>query len=166
MVRSLVARYPRATVRTPHRTNHSRDIGMITMAIQQAPYDETVTDIEETLGIVPGYLAALPEQELVNEWPTLKRFFFGETEIDPKYREFIGLAMAAVMGCEYCRHFHKGAAELHGATKEELSELFFLASYTPRYSAMIQAQDYDIDVFQEETAQIAEHLETQMAMDD
>lgn len=136
------------------------------MATQQQPHDETVTDIEETLGIVPGYLDALPEQELVNEWPNMKRFLFGETEIDPKTREFIGLAMAAAIGCEYCRHFHKGAAQLHGATEEELSELFFLASYTPRYSAMLHAQDYDIDVFYEETEQIAEYLQEQIAAGD
>lgn len=129
---------------------------------QQQPYDETLTDIEETLGIVPGYMDALPEQELVNEWPNLKRFLFGETEIDPKTREFVGLAMAAAIGCEYCRHFHRGAAQLHGATEEELSELSFLASYTPRYSAMIQAQDYDVDVFKEEVEEIAAHLQTGM----
>ena len=133
---------------------------------QQQPYDGTVTEIEETFGLVPGYLEALPEQELVNEWPNLKRFLFGETEIDPKMREFIGLAVAAAIGCEYCRHFHKGTAQLHGATEEELSEISFLASYTPRYSAMIQAQDYDIDVFKDEVKQIASHLQEQQAAGD
>lgn len=131
------------------------------MEPQLETYEETVNDIEDTLGIFPGYMAALPEQELVNEWPNLKRFLFGETRIDPKTREFVGLTMAAAIGCEYCRHFHKGAAQLHGATEEELSELYFLASYTPRYSALIQAQDYDIDHFKEEVEQIAAHLQGQ-----
>lgn len=136
------------------------------MAESPGTYEETVADIEESLGILPGYLEALPEQELMNEWPNMKRFFFGETEIDPKTREFVGLAMAAAIGCEYCRHFHKGAAQLHGATEGELSELYFLASYTPRYSALIQAQDYDVDTFREETAEIAEHLQAQLTADD
>jgi AhpD family alkylhydroperoxidase len=129
-------------------------------------YEETVTDIEESLGIVPGFLEALPEQDLINEWPNQKRFFFGETEIDPKTRELIGLAVAAAIGCEYCRHFHKGAAQLHGATEAELSELSFLASYTTRYSAIIQAQDYDLDTFYQETEEIGEHLQAQMAAGD
>lgn len=133
------------------------------MATSERRYEETVRDIEETFGLVPGYLEALPEQELVNEWPNLKRFLFGENEIPPKVREFVGLAVAAAIGCEYCRHFHKGAAQLHGATEAELSELFFLASYTPRYSSIIHAQDYDIDVFKRETEQIAEHLQRQAA---
>lgn len=136
------------------------------MAIEQHEYDEVYDDIETTLGIVPGYLEAIPEESLVNEWPNLKQFLFGEGTIDPKTREMIGLAMAATLGCEYCRHFHKGAAELHGATEEELSELFFLASYTPRYSAMLQAQDYDMNQFQSETEQIAAHLQEQMGAGD
>lgn len=129
-------------------------------------YGETTTDIEEHLGLLPGYMAALPEDALVNEWPNLKRFLFGEGAIEPKERELIGLAVAAAIGCEYCRHFHKGAAQLHGASEAELAELAFLASYTPRYSALIQAQDYDVDVFKEEVAETAAHLQKQMAAAD
>lgn len=136
------------------------------MSAQLDTYEETIADIEETIGLVPGYLESLPEEAVVDEWPNMKRFLFGETVIDPKTRELIGLAMAAVLGCEYCRHFHKGAAELHGASEEELSELFFLASYTPRYSALIQAQDYDLDTFYEESAEIGEYLQAQMAAGD
>ncbi|MCU4924613.1 carboxymuconolactone decarboxylase family protein [Halobacteria archaeon AArc-dxtr1] len=136
------------------------------MAIHHDSYGETVTDIEETFGMVPGYMEALPEEALVNEWPNLKRFLFGESAIDPKTRELVGLAVAAAIGCEFCRHFHKGAAQLHGATEEELSELSFLASYTPRYSALIQAQDYDIDVFKDEVEQIAAHIQKGAAAGD
>ncbi|WP_255488163.1 carboxymuconolactone decarboxylase family protein [Natronolimnobius sp. AArcel1] len=96
----------------------------------------------------------------------MKRFLFGDSAIDPKTRELVGLAVAAAIGCEYCRHFHKGAAQLHGATEAELAELSFLASYTPRYSALIQAQDYDLEVFKDETEQIATHLQSQSAAGD
>jgi AhpD family alkylhydroperoxidase len=129
-------------------------------------YEETVTDVEEHLGLLPGYLKALPKQALVNEWPNLKRFVFGESAIDPGTRELVGLAVAGAIGCEYCRHFHKGAARLHGVSEEELAELSFLASYTPRYSALIQAQDYDVDVFKEETAEIAAYIQGQAAAAD
>ncbi len=129
------------------------------MAMQQDTYSETVQDIENTFGMVPGYLSALPDEDLINEWPNMKRFMFGEWQIEPKMREMIGLAVAGAIGCEFCRHFHRGAAQLHGATDEELSELAFLASYTTRYSAMIQAQDYDVETFKRETAEIAAHLQ-------
>lgn len=136
------------------------------MATQFQNFDETVTDIEDTLGTVPEWMEGIPEEDLVREWPTFKHFLFGDWEMDPKTREMVGLAVAAAIGCEYCRHFHKGAAQLHGATEEELAELSFLASYTPRYSSLINAQDYDMETFQAETAEIAEHLQSQMAAAD
>ena len=131
------------------------------MAAESTSYNETVTEIEDTFGIMPGYLEALPEQDLINEWPNLERFMFGAGEINPKQRELVGLAVAAAIGCEFCRHFHKGAAQLHGATDEELAEISFVASYTPRYSALIQAQDYDIEQFKSEVETIAGHLQEQ-----
>lgn len=143
-----------------------RAVSTVGVETMTETYGETVTDIEEHLGLLPGYLEALPEQALVNEWPNLKRFLFGETVIDPQTRELVGLAVAAAIGCEFCRHFHKGAAQLHGVTEEELSELFFLASYTPRYSALIQAQDYDIDVFKDEVAESAAYLQERAAAAD
>ncbi len=133
----------------------------------QHTYDETLGDIEDHFGMVPDYLRALPEQDLVIEWPAMRRFIFGEEgHLDPKTRELVGLAVAAAIGCEYCRHFHKGAAQLHGASEEELAEIAYLASYTPRYSAMIQAQDYDMNQFTEEVAEIADHLQQQAATGD
>ena len=131
------------------------------MAAEQPSYNDTVTEIEDRFGIMPGYLEALPEQDLINEWPNLERFMFGAGEINPKQRELVGLAVAAAIGCEFCRHFHKGAAQLHGATDEELAEISFVASYTPRYSALIQAQDYDIEQFKSEVETIAGHLQEQ-----
>jgi len=131
------------------------------MAAEPPSYNDTVTEIEDTFGIMPGYLEALPEQDLINEWPNLERFMFGAGEINPKQRELVGLAVAAAIGCEYCRHFHKGAAQLHGATDEELAEISFVASYTPRYSALIQAQDYDVEQFKQEVETIAGHLQEQ-----
>lgn len=47
-------------------------------------YDQTCDDVEETLGFVPGFLDALPEEDLVNEWPSFKKCAVGETEIPPK----------------------------------------------------------------------------------
>lgn len=129
-------------------------------------YETTTDEIEETLGFVPGFLDALPEEDLVNEWPTFRKYLVGETEIPAKYRELIGLAVAANTGCPYCQHFHRGAAQLRGATEAELAELAFLASYTSRYSAMLHAQDYDLDTFEDEAERIGQHLQAQAARGD
>jgi AhpD family alkylhydroperoxidase len=123
-------------------------------------------DIEETLGFVPGFWE-LNEGDLVNEWPNFKRHMTEETAIPPKYKEFIGLAVAANLKCPYCQEFHTGAARLHGATDEELREVAYLASFTSRYSAILHGLNYDLDTFSEEFGRIADHMEQHMeAADD
>ncbi len=121
-------------------------------------YENTLKDIEKTIGIVPGFMKALPKEVLVQEWPLFKKYNFEETEIPAKYRELMGLAVAANIKCPYCTLFHKGAAEMNGATEEELAETVFLASYTARWSAIIHAQHYDYETFAREFGQIGEYL--------
>lgn len=51
-------------------------------------------------------------------------------------QEMIELAVAATIKCPYCETFHKGAAQMNGATDEELAEVetrdvgFFSAAFT------------------------------------
>ena len=124
-------------------------------------YEETCAEIEEAVGAVPGFMAALPDEDLVREWPTFEQYMLGESEIPPKYRELMGLAVAANIKCPYCQAFHKGAAELHGATEDELRETVVLAGLTARWSAMIHAQNYDYDTFLEEFEAMGAHLSEQ-----
>ena len=63
-------------------------------------YEEALQDIEETFGIVPGWLEGLPAEDLVHEWPLNKRYLAGEWERPPKYRVLIGLAVAANVKCQ------------------------------------------------------------------
>jgi AhpD family alkylhydroperoxidase len=128
-------------------------------------YDETLADIEESIGLVPGFMAAIPEDALVHEWPVFKQYALGESVIPPKYRELMELAVAATLKCPYCQAFHRGAAELHGATDEELAEVGLLAGLTARWSAMIHAQHYDYDTFVDEFERIGAFLQEQQAAD-
>ncbi len=126
-------------------------------------YNETLDDIERSLGIVPGFMRAVPADVLVAEWPLFKKYVLGESKVPAKYRELIGLVIAANIKCPYCQLFHKSAAKLRGATDEELAEATFLASFTSRWSAMIHAQHYDYDTFEKEVHQIGEHLKKAMS---
>ena len=123
-----------------------------------AEYEDTLKDIESSLGIVPDFMKALPAEVLMSDWPLMKKYVLGESKIPGKYREMIALAVAANIKCPYCQLFHKGAAKLLGASDDELKEVFFLASFTTRWSAMVHAQHYDYDKFAKEFAQIGEHL--------
>ncbi len=122
-------------------------------------YPETLKDIEDTMGIVPGFMKALPEDALVHDWALWKKYSFEESVIPKKYRELMGLAVAANIKCPYCQVMHTAMAKYHGATDEELRELYHLASLTSRWSAMIHAQSYEWERFQREVEQIGKHLE-------
>lgn len=121
-------------------------------------YQDTLSDIEKTMGSVPGFMKALPEDVLVSDWALMKKYQYGDSEIPAKYREMIGLAVAANLKCPYCQHMHLGMAKAYGASEEELSELAFLASFTSRWSAMLHAQNYDLDQFKKEAAQIGDFM--------
>ncbi len=124
-----------------------------------AKYEDTLEDMRKSLGIVPGFMKALPRDVLENEWPSFKKYTLGESEVPGKYRELIGLAVAANIKCPYCQFFHMSAAKMQGASEKELAELAFLASYTARWSAMIHAQHYDYNTFVKETEEIGAHLQ-------
>ena len=121
-------------------------------------YENTVKDIEKTFGFVPGFMKGLPQDVLVHDWPLMKKYTLGESKVPAKYRELMGLAVAANIKCPYCQLFHKSVAQMYGATPEEFAEIAFLASYTSRWSSMIHAQHYDYDTFAKETQQIGEYL--------
>ena len=121
-------------------------------------YEKTLDDVKKTFGLVPGFMKALPKDVLVAEWPIFKKYSVEESDIPPKYRELIGLAVAANIKCPYCQAMHTAFARYHGATDEEMREIYFLASLTSRWSAMIHAQSYEWEKFQKEAAQIGEHL--------
>jgi len=122
-------------------------------------YAETLKDVEKTIGIVPGFMKALPEDVLVHDWALWKKYTIGETAIPEKYRELMGLSVAANIKCPYCQAMHTAMARYHGATDEEFREIYYLASLTARWSAMIHAQHYEWDKFQKEAEQIGKHLQ-------
>ena len=121
-------------------------------------YEDTLKDIEKTFGFVPGFMKGLPQDVLIHDWPLMKKYTLGESKIPAKYRELLGLAVAANIKCPYCQLFHKSVAQMYGATPEEFAEIAFLASYTSRWSAMIHAQNYSYETFAKETAQIGAYL--------
>jgi AhpD family alkylhydroperoxidase len=120
--------------------------------------DDTLKDIKKTMGIVPGFMKALPDEALVHEWPIWKKYTLEGSEIPEKYRELMGLAVAANIKCPYCLFFHKAMAKAAGATDEELAEVAMLAGLTARWSTILHAQIYDMDTFEKEGQKIGEFL--------
>lgn len=82
-------------------------------------YQDTLTDIEDSIGFVSGFMEAVSEDTLVHEWPVFEQYPLCESIIPPKYRELMELAVAATQKCPYCGAFHRGAAEFNAATEDD-----------------------------------------------
>jgi AhpD family alkylhydroperoxidase len=126
-------------------------------------FEDTLKDIEKAFGFVPGFMKAIPKDVLIQEWPLMKKYQLGESKIPQKYREFIGLAIAANLKCPYCTLMHTAMATGYGATGDEISEVAFLAGYTARWSAMLHAMRYDYDTFAKEVQQVGENAKKKAA---
>jgi AhpD family alkylhydroperoxidase len=117
----------------------------------------------EHFGFVPEFYQTLPSAELPAAWAAHRDLELGETVIPNKYKELIGLAIAAHIKCRYCIYFHQQAAIAHGATAEELKEACAMGGLTVQYSNAITGMRYDFDKFQAEVDRAVEHMTSQAA---
>lgn len=120
------------------------------------------SDIKETLGLVPEFLAEVPDYLIETEWKSFKSLMLSETAIPNKYKELIGLGVSGATRCRYCAYFHTEAAKLWGATDEEINEAALVAKNTMGWSTYLNTLQFDYDRFKQEFDQIAAHVRAQM----
>lgn len=111
-------------------------------------------------GFVPEFYDTLPRTALPTEWAIHRDVELAETAIPNKYKELIGLAVAAHIKCRYCIYFHQQAALANGATEEELKEACFMGGLTVQYSNAISGMRYDFDKFQAEVDRAVDYMTT------
>jgi AhpD family alkylhydroperoxidase len=115
-------------------------------------------EIEEMFGLVPSFFKAIPDSSLEMEWNLFKRVQFEEGPIPNKYRELIGLGIAAATRCRYCAYFHTEAAKLNGATEAEIEDAVHFAKSSAGWSAYLNGLQFDFEQFKKEVQGIAEHV--------
>jgi len=112
-------------------------------------------EIEEMFGTVPTFIKAVPDSSLEMEWNLFRRVQFEEGPIPNKYRELIGIAIAAVTKCRYCVFFHSEAARLNGATEAEIEDAVHFAKSSMGWSTYLNGLQFDYEQFKKEVQQIA-----------
>ena len=124
---------------------------------------EVNRDIEATLGLVPQFMADVPDYLIESEWASFKNLQLSDqTAIPNKYKELIGLAVSGATRCRYCVYFHTEAAKLFGASDEEVTEASLIAKNTMAWSTYLNAMAYDFDEFRQEFDRIVAHVRAQM----
>jgi AhpD family alkylhydroperoxidase len=125
--------------------------------------DDVHQEMKEMFGTVISFVDQIPDQFIDSEWDLIKRVQFGETLIPNKYKELIGLAVAAVTRCRYCTLLHTEAAKLFGATAAEVEEAVHYTKLVSGWSTYINGLQVSYDQFAAEVAGVVEFVKGQQA---
>jgi AhpD family alkylhydroperoxidase len=119
----------------------------------------TYSDIEKTLGLVPTFMKAFPEEAIGPVWDEFKGVQLNPASaIPPKYKELIGLAVAAQIPCRYCSYFHSKVAGLNGAEDRELKEAVVMAAITRQWSTVLNGVQTDESQFRAELGKVLDYV--------
>ena len=119
---------------------------------QDASAQAAYRDIEQTLGLVPGFFKAFPQSGIAGAWSEFKSLQLSPaTKLDVKTKQLIGLAVSAQIPCQYCIYFHAAVARANGATEDEISEAVAMAAMTRHWSTVLNGMEIDLAAFKRET---------------
>jgi len=123
-----------------------------TASAQDANAQAAYRDIEQTLGLLPGFFKAFPQSGIAGAWSEFKSVQLSpNTRLDVKTKQLIGLAVSAQIPCQYCIYFHTAVAKANGATDEEIKEAVAMAAMTRHWSTVLNGMEIDLDAFKKET---------------
>lgn len=124
---------------------------------------QVYAQIEQQFGLVPQFLKLLPDSTLELEWQLMQRVQMEEGPIPNKYRELIGVGIAATTRCQYCIYFHTAIAKLNGATDAEIEDAVHFAKSSAGWSAYLNGMQVDLAKFRVEIDRVCEHVQKQAA---
>lgn len=103
--------------------------------------EEAYKDMQDTLGIVPTFLKAFPQDSIAGAWAQMKALQLGKnTALNGRTKELIGLAVAAQIPCRYCSYFHESAAKANGATDQEIREAVAMSALTRNFGTIVNGR--------------------------
>jgi AhpD family alkylhydroperoxidase len=121
--------------------------------------DAARSEMESGLGIVPPFIALLPEGTQAGAWAFMKGSSGNpDGEIPAKYRELIALGVAAQVPCAYCAYAHTAFAKANGATDAEVQEAIAYAAEVRLWSTILNGSQYDLDQWKAEIDGILAHV--------
>jgi AhpD family alkylhydroperoxidase len=126
---------------------------------------ETVErEMEELLGTVPSVLNRVPDELVEAEWQRYKRTQFGEMMIPNRWKELIGVAVAAALRCPYGLRLHTELARLYGATDAEVAEAVHFTGLVVGWSTQMMGLGLDRADFAAEVDKTVSHLARTMGL--
>jgi len=120
---------------------------------------QTVQEIEETLGQVPDFMEIVAEPAGDHSWGLFRDLLMGENQLSSREKALVGVSAAAAMQCPYCTYFHTEEARHAGVSDDELGEAVNLAGLTRYFSTLLHGNEVEEDAFMAETDEIFAYLQ-------
>ena len=112
---------------------------------------ETYSEIKDAFGFVPTFMQEYPEQGIRGAWIMTRDMEFSDkTELSPKVKALINIAVGAQIPCQYCVFADTEAARAAGATEGEIKEAVGQAALTRHWSTILNGLQIDFDAFKTE----------------
>jgi AhpD family alkylhydroperoxidase len=125
------------------------------LADQKADATAALDNIQKTLGFVPEFLRQLPEAALPGTCDEMKSLQMStDTAIPRRYKELIGLGVAAQIPCTQCVIAHTEFARQYGARPDELGVAIAQAALTRHWSTYLRGTQIDEELYQAELTEI------------
>jgi len=125
---------------------------------QKSDYEKTKAEIVQTLGTVPQFIDAVPEQMLPMAWELFKSSDNPANQIPAKYVELIKLSVSAQIPCQYCVLAHKVNAKAAGASEKEIKEAVMHGAWVRHWSTLAQSTTMELKAFEKEYMGIVEYM--------
>jgi AhpD family alkylhydroperoxidase len=125
-------------------------LGISAQGTTTKSYEDTKKEIESTFGFFPLIFKAYPQYALPGAWQNFMELGGEKSQIPPKYRELMQLAVASQIPCMYCIYFHTAAATLFGANEQEIKEAIAHGANTRQWSMILQGNEVDYEAFKKE----------------
>ena len=119
---------------------------------------EIYKEMEKMCGLVPSFFKTIPDSSLETEWELFKKIQIEESPIPNKYRELIGVAVAAATKCHYCAFFHTEFAKLMGATDKEIEDAVHYAKSSAGWSTYVNGMQVDFEQFKSDVRETCKHI--------
>jgi AhpD family alkylhydroperoxidase len=129
------------------------------------PADATRKDIQDTFGFVPEFMKKMPDRAIVGAWEEMRGVRLNPvTGIPQKYKELIGLAVAAQTPSEQSVYGHTQFAKLYGATDAEIAEAIMVGATARQRGTIIQGLAQDEAKFKVELTKVVAGMKKNAAV--
>ena len=124
-------------------------------AVRVVDGQSALKDIAQTLGFAPDFLKRFPDVARAGAWRTMKDVQMnGGTALSGKYKELVGLAVAAQVPCKFCVVAHTEFAKFNGASDAEIGEALAMAAFTREASTLLNGMQVDEAQFRSDIARL------------